>query len=173
MDLSLDSYLMRVNAYQQQSIATCQDKRFNDQILIEWFTRISPARAHQYGTQGMNRFGPRGVLAQIINCYMRWERFKEIEFAVDWTDTMRDLFGYVVIMGIVLDVHPAKEIDWEWVWHPEDHTAEAIFEKMVEDIWEENPYSVSRPFEAMSALALPYALWTEFWNSGWRLDGQS
>jgi len=163
MDISLDSYLMRLNIYKQQAVATCQDKRFNDKILIDWFTRIAPARAHEYGVKGMNRFGPRGVFAQIINCYMRWQRYKDIEFRIDWTDTMRDLWGYGVIMAIVVDRAP-QEINWDEVWNSE-RTSEMIFELLVDDVWEGEIISPRRARQvAESSLALPFVMWNEFWS---------
>jgi hypothetical protein len=159
MAVLLDEYLNKLSQFKKHARNTCPDVRFIDDIIDPWFDEIAPARAYQYGVKGMTRFGARGVFAQQINCYSRWERFKEMDFHVDWTDTMRDMFGFGVIMNIVIGKAPTK-VEWsEMVWGSMG-SAEEIFEVMVARLWERD---VLAGVDSM-ALALPYKMWVEFWK---------
>jgi len=132
----------------------CPSSPFLNRFAAQWFVKIAPKRAEMYGTKGLFRFGPKGVAAQILNCYSRFERNP------DWRseDTLLDLFGFGVLFAIVSEVSPA-DLDWEWVFTEGDSAK--IFDQFVERAWEPDKGDVPLLLAAETALALAYSAWKE------------
>jgi hypothetical protein len=80
---------------------------FRVDIAVPWFMIVGPERNRQYGVRGLNEMGSRGVLAQVMNCYFRWETLENNYTRWDeMRDVIIDAFGYSVLMGMVMKSNP-------------------------------------------------------------------
>jgi hypothetical protein len=90
-------YLSELKMWKEALDDNSPDPFFTTSISDVWFNDIAPSRAKEYGVVCFQRFGPKGVVAQLLNCGCRLQ----IGLA-DPMDTMRDMLGYSVMLGVVL-----------------------------------------------------------------------
>ena len=90
-------YLEELSVWKEALDYKNEDPFFKTSITDVWFRDIAPDRAKEYGVICFQRFGPKGVVAQLLNCGCRLQTGLS-----DPIDTMRDMFGYSIMLGVVL-----------------------------------------------------------------------
>lgn len=98
----LRQYLSTLSIWKEAIDQEVPDPFFKTSITDVWFRDIAPNRAKEYGVVCFQRFGPKGVVAQLLNCGCRLQTG-----LADPMDTMRDMFGYSIMLGVTLDQLPS------------------------------------------------------------------
>jgi hypothetical protein len=151
--VELEEYVDRIMEF--GTALNGRDELYYDKIVWPWIADIFPARSMQYGTEGLFRFGSKGVFAQVINCYYRLKQTHDL------LDTLRDVFGFSVIMSVVTEVRPSQ-IDWGYVYYktdPDIDTTEEIFERLVEHVWYGEEFPESATVNSEDVFGLAHRLW--------------
>lgn len=160
MAMTLEDYLDKLGEWQRHVVRTCEDEEFVNLIAWPWFSHIAPDRALAYGIETLNRFGTRGVMAQIINCVERYKRIRDEQYVLaKGRDTYIDTFGYAVIMAITNGELP-NAVNWPAdVW--KKHDPIAVYEEMIVDLWWPGKGHIDA---GTKALSLAYGMWVEAWR---------
>lgn len=157
----LEEYLAQIDEWGSHIQDTCSDDRFLRAIVNPWLKDIAHQRAEQYGVEGLYRFGLRGIMAQLINCVERYKVLsKQFQYGFSTLDTIRDSFGYAVIMAVVSkdDVH---DVIWNTVW--KSHNVNKIYEALLHDLWYDDPHN--RFIDSgRRSLCLSYGMWRRWYN---------
>jgi hypothetical protein len=135
--LDLEAYIARLPLWGEKIRSTVPDPDFWEIVAKPWIDGIGPAKARQYGTECWDRFGARGIAAQVFNCYCRWKTMFRSEADLPaMSDTLRDLLGFSVMMAVTTGKHP-KMIHWDEVWSgyfvAEDH-----YQSLIAKVWDGN-----------------------------------
>jgi len=156
--LSIPDYLIQLSSWEGSVQATCPDPRFVLEVSHPWHRDIAPPRAHHYGIDNFFRYGPRGVFAQIITKYARWRRQESIDDPLFLElDTLRDMYGYSVILGVVADTNPDK-LNWSGVWL-DLTTPDTLFARMEDAIWWDKEPDREPNQNVRMALTMTFAAW--------------
>jgi len=151
---TLSYYLNQLALWHADVDAFCDDVDFVQIIVDPWFKTIAPDRARAYGFRGFEELGPKGVFAQIANCYYRYDTLISNGHGLaNMGDTLRDAFGYAIIMGIVSHT-PVGTIVWKEVFRS-DHDPDSLYDTMKMAVWlPKLPASGTMP-----SLKLAYGMW--------------
>jgi hypothetical protein len=128
---------------------------FAEVVAIPWFKKIAPERSAAYGIEGLLRFGQVGVFYQIANCYYRWKTYMEKNGsrAVAIADTLRDMFGYSILMAAVESIKPT-DVDFDWI--VDRHPPEELFETLLDNLIHDASHGVVPVLNAQLAMSLAY-----------------
>lgn len=156
--LSLDLELEQIGVWGEVVAARCPNDEFLEEVADPWFTHIGPTRARQYGVLGLNELGVPGVLAQVFNCYFRWQNMELVKAPLyAMHDVMRDTVGFATLTGIVSGVDPWKMRWWQW-----DAGEPGQWYRRLKGVWTEDWGGDTRQTEWSWALAV--AQFNQTWD---------
>lgn len=111
MALTLERYTKQVlPAWEFAMLRDCPAP-FADQIVWPWFNDIAPVKAEKYGMEAWLTLGVRALVVETNGGFFRWKRMMEIDIDREdenYLDTIRDVFGYSIMMGVLLYDLPAS-----------------------------------------------------------------
>jgi hypothetical protein len=114
---------------------------FAAEVVWPWFNDIAPVKAEKYGMEAWLTLGVKALVVETNGGFFRWKRMVQIGVEhedEEYLDTVRDTFGYSIMMG-VLQYGVPKDIGWSgtsmfYDRHPAK-TAQDFNDQLIGEVW--------------------------------------
>lgn len=141
MQLTLEEYTQELLPAWEYAMLRDADAEFADRIAWPWFSEIAPVKAEKYGMEAWLRLGVRALVVETNGGYFRWKRMLQIMTPAedeDYLDTIRDVFGYSIMMGVLQHKVPeGLGLKYQNLFSdPNPRTASQYNEALIDEVWD-------------------------------------
>lgn len=113
-DMTLEQYTQELLPAWEYLMLRDAPTDFAAEIVWPWFNDIAPVKAEKYGMEAWLTLGVKALVVETNGGFYRWKRMVEVGVPhedEDYLDTIRDTFGYSIMMGVLQYGRP---IDIQW-----------------------------------------------------------